>query len=121
VFLWQKGVMTDLNVLVSADSPLHLFDPGDINSRGEIAGLAIEKNTGAFLPFLAIPCDSEHAGIEGCDYAPMDAGVAFQNSAESAQARAASARASLTPSAIKARVRSLAAGRNRRFVLEPPK
>jgi len=64
-FIWQNGVMTDLNTLIPADSNLYLFDPQDINSRGEIAGQAIEKNTGAFVAFLAIPCDEE-ADKEGC-------------------------------------------------------
>ena len=54
VFLWQNGVMTDLNNLT--DSPLRMVDAGAINSRGEIVGLAIHKKTGAFLAFLAIPC-----------------------------------------------------------------
>lgn len=58
--------MTDLNTLIPADSNLYLFDPQDINSRGEIVGEAIEKSTGAFLAFLAIPCDEE-ADKESCE------------------------------------------------------
>jgi probable HAF family extracellular repeat protein len=65
-FIWQNGVMTDLNTLISADSNLYLFDPQDINSRGEIVGQAIEKNTGAFLGFLSIPCNEE-ADKEACE------------------------------------------------------
>jgi probable HAF family extracellular repeat protein len=65
-FIWQNGVMTDLNTLISANSNLYLFDPQDINSRGEIVGEAIEKNTGAFLSFFAMPCDEE-ADKEGCE------------------------------------------------------
>jgi probable HAF family extracellular repeat protein len=65
VFLWQNGVKIDLNTVVSASSSLHMFDPGGINSRGEIVGLAIEKPTGQL--FLATPCDDEHANEEGCE------------------------------------------------------
>jgi probable HAF family extracellular repeat protein len=67
VFLWQNGVMTDLNTLVPRDSTLNMVDAGDINSRGEIVGLAIHKITGAFLAFLATPCDEEDADSEGCE------------------------------------------------------
>jgi probable HAF family extracellular repeat protein len=116
VFLWEHGAMTDLNVLVPADSPLHLFDPSAINSRGEIAGLAIEKDTGALLAFLAVPCDEDHPGVGGCDYTPVDAAVASKASAASGVlARSAAAVASLTPSTAKDRVRTLEARQNRKF------
>jgi probable HAF family extracellular repeat protein len=67
VFLWQNGVKIDLNTVVPASSSLHMFDPGGINSRGEIVGLAIEKPTGQLRAFLATPCDEEHANEEGCE------------------------------------------------------
>jgi probable HAF family extracellular repeat protein len=66
VFLWQNGAMTDLNSVIPGSSPLHLFDPGDINSRGEIVGLAIQKSSGQLRAFLAIPCGGENADDEGC-------------------------------------------------------
>jgi len=59
--------MTDLNVLVPADSSLHMLEAPGINSRGEIVGLAIEKTTGQLRAFLAIPCDAEHANEKGCE------------------------------------------------------
>jgi probable HAF family extracellular repeat protein len=65
-FIWQNGVMTDLNTLIRADSSLYLVDPQDINARGEIVGGAIQKSTGAFHAFLAIPCDEE-AAKDGCE------------------------------------------------------
>jgi len=37
-FLWQRGVMTDLNSLIPAGSPLFLLDAFDINSRGPDRG-----------------------------------------------------------------------------------
>jgi probable HAF family extracellular repeat protein len=54
-FLWQDGVMTDLNTLVPADSALDLPDPADINSRGEIVGLGVRKSTGELRAFLLTP------------------------------------------------------------------
>ena len=36
-FHWQAGVMTDLNSVLPAGSPLLIINAADINSRGEIA------------------------------------------------------------------------------------
>jgi probable HAF family extracellular repeat protein len=67
VFLWEDGVMSDLNALLSRSSSLHLEFTESINDRGEIAGTGVESN-GNQHAFLAIPCDQEHPNIEGCDY-----------------------------------------------------
>jgi probable HAF family extracellular repeat protein len=53
-FLWHNGVMTDLNTLVSANSPLFLLFAHGINSRGEIVGFG-QTSDGAVHGFLAIP------------------------------------------------------------------
>ncbi len=53
-FLWQNGVMTDLNTLVPPGS-LQLVYANDINSSGEIAGGAFDPSTGESPAFLAIP------------------------------------------------------------------
>jgi probable HAF family extracellular repeat protein len=45
-FVWYNGVMTDLNTLVSADSPLYLLFAESINASGEIAGFGV-VTTGA--------------------------------------------------------------------------
>ena len=46
-FLWQNGVMIDLNTLVKPGStPLHLVFGNDINSQGEIAALGFDQGTG---------------------------------------------------------------------------
>lgn len=66
-YIWENGVMTDLNTLVPPGLPVNLFYAGDINDRGEIAGIAIDPVTGAGPAFLAIPCDKEHADAEGCE------------------------------------------------------
>lgn len=58
-FIWQDGVMTDLNTLIPSDSPLFLISTGDINDRGEITGQACVVSNGACTSetpaFLAIP------------------------------------------------------------------
>ncbi len=55
-FLWDKGVMMDLNSLIPPGSPLYLYQAEGINDRGEIAGSAFLKSTGeGSLAFLAIP------------------------------------------------------------------
>jgi probable HAF family extracellular repeat protein len=65
-FLWQAGAMTDLNALIPADSSLSVISGFDINDRGEIVGIALDPNTGEPLAFLAVPCDQEHVGDQGC-------------------------------------------------------
>lgn len=65
--IWQDGVMTDLNMLIPPGSPLFLTLANSINSRGEIVGAAFDQSTGATVPFLATPCDEEHADNEGCE------------------------------------------------------
>jgi probable HAF family extracellular repeat protein len=55
-YLWQNGVMTDLNTLIPADSPLYLIEAtGTINDRGQIAGIAMVNSTGDVHAFLATP------------------------------------------------------------------
>jgi probable HAF family extracellular repeat protein len=55
-FLWDHGVMMDLNSLIPPDSPLYLTDAEGINDRGQIAGTAVLKSNPNEQPaFLAIP------------------------------------------------------------------
>jgi len=54
-FLWQNGVMTDLNTLIPPDSPLFLWEADGINDWGQIVGLAYQVSTGDFHAFLATP------------------------------------------------------------------
>jgi len=65
-FLWESGVMTDLNKLIPSDSSLSLIFGADINDSGEIVGMAFDLSTGHTPAFLAIPCDDAHASYEGC-------------------------------------------------------
>jgi probable HAF family extracellular repeat protein len=65
-FLWQGGVMTDLNALISPTSSVSLLDGKDINSQGQIVGMAFDQSNGETLGFLATPCDEKHGDNEGC-------------------------------------------------------
>jgi probable HAF family extracellular repeat protein len=60
-FLWEKGVMTDLNTLIAGDSPLYLLTGCSINSRGQITGLGM-TSTGEIHTYLASPTDSVASG-----------------------------------------------------------
>ena len=55
-FLWKDGMMTDLNDLIPANSPLHLLTAFGINDAGEIAGFGV-TGSGDLHAFLATPCD----------------------------------------------------------------
>ncbi len=65
-FLWQNGVMTDLNTLIQHTS-LTLANAGDINNLGEITGSACVSSNGTCAStaptsaFLAIPGFSSDA------------------------------------------------------------
>ena len=72
-FLWQDGVMTDLNTLVPPDSPL-LFQAFDINSRGQIVGVA-QTSDGEFHAFFATPCTDDKTDSEHCGDAEVDRAV----------------------------------------------
>jgi uncharacterized membrane protein len=71
--IWQNGVMTDLNTLIPAGSPLFLVGAFSINSRGEIAGTAFDPRTGEMPAFLATPCDERRADDDGCKQNAEDA------------------------------------------------
>ena len=61
-FLWRDGVMMDLRTLIPADSTLDPFDPTGINSRGQIAGLAVQISTGELRGFLLTPTYTDAVG-----------------------------------------------------------
>jgi probable HAF family extracellular repeat protein len=54
-FLYQDGIILDLNALVQPDSSLYLTLAQGINNRGEIAGTALDTVTGQTVAFLAVP------------------------------------------------------------------
>jgi probable HAF family extracellular repeat protein len=53
-FLWENGVMTDLNTITPASSGLYLLLAESINSSGEIVGIGA-TNAGEIHGFLATP------------------------------------------------------------------
>jgi probable HAF family extracellular repeat protein len=54
-FLWEDGVMTDLNTLVAAGYSGSLLFANDINDLGEITGGAFDAGSGESPAFLATP------------------------------------------------------------------
>lgn len=65
-FLWENGHIVDLNTLIPPASGLQLKSATNINDRGEIAGTGVLVNSD-LRAFLLIPCDENHAEVEGCD------------------------------------------------------
>ena len=60
-FLWEHGVLTDLNTLIPANSDLQLIAAYGINARGQIAALAFEFSTATVRALLLNPHDSTSA------------------------------------------------------------
>jgi probable HAF family extracellular repeat protein len=54
-FIWQNGMMTDLNALISSNSSWLLVDAQDIDNAGVITGEAQDKSSGAIYAFAATP------------------------------------------------------------------
>jgi len=54
-FLWENGVMQDLNGLVGADFPDLLIVAQHINEDGVIVGRALLHGTSIQVPFVATP------------------------------------------------------------------
>jgi probable HAF family extracellular repeat protein len=78
-FVWQDGgPMMDLNTLIQPGTGYQLTNAININDRGEIlakaAPLGFTPDDDADLGHLAllIPCDDDHADIDGCDYSGVD-------------------------------------------------
>ena len=61
-YIWQNGVMTDLNALIPPTSPLYLVIAYAINDAGEIVGQAVQKSTGDVHAFLATPVRHHGSG-----------------------------------------------------------
>jgi probable HAF family extracellular repeat protein len=60
--IWQDGVMTDMNTLIPPDTPLYLVLAGWVNSRGQIAGGAVDQS-GNLVPFLATPVGDANTNL----------------------------------------------------------
>ena len=78
-WLWEHGgPLVDLENLTLPDSGLTVIAGNLINDRGEIAGRGMLPN-GDTHAILLIPCDENHADVEGCDYSLVDATAAAQS------------------------------------------
>ena len=114
-FLWEDGgPMVDLNTLVSSSSGIHVAEAVNINDRGEIAvtGVDVDGNGHAVL---RIPCDENHADVEGCDYDLVEPVTGAPVRPAQITPTPAAGPAKLSPAEMMTRFRSLRAGRNRRF------
>jgi len=60
-FLWENGVMYDINDLLVNDSGLQLLFAFQINASGQIVGTAVQKNTGEVRAYLANPVSGSGA------------------------------------------------------------
>lgn len=54
-FVWQNGVMTDLNTVIPTDSTLYLLVACSINAKGQIVGFAVDTITNEIHGYLATP------------------------------------------------------------------
>ena len=60
-FIWQNGVMTDINALIPADSKLFVISASNINERGQISGMATVltgPHAGNIHAYLATPVNA---------------------------------------------------------------
>jgi probable HAF family extracellular repeat protein len=62
-FIWQDGVMTDLNIMIPPGSPLYLDEAFGINDKGQIAGFGHLVN-GEQRAYLLDPCGDNREGCQ---------------------------------------------------------
>ncbi len=94
--LWENGRILDLNDFVPSGTDLILNEAFFINDRGEISGIGSLPN-GDQHTFLLIPCDEDHADVEGCDYDMVDASTLADRPAPVVRAPATTAPRTLHP------------------------
>ena len=81
-WLWENDSIVDLNTLVLPGSAVHIAGAAAINDRGEIVAAGLPPD-GSEHVILLIPCDEDHADVEGCDFETVDAtATAGLNSAQ---------------------------------------
>jgi probable HAF family extracellular repeat protein len=86
-FIWENGVMTDLNAVVPGYSG-HLVFANDINDSGEITGGAIDADTGDAVTFLATPIHGQDENDNGDSFKqPRAARLSRKNLAISEKVR----------------------------------
>ena len=65
-FIWENGVMTDLNNLMLPPGSPQVAGCCGINDRGEIVVDLFDPSTGNTTAYLTVPCDDAHASYEAC-------------------------------------------------------
>jgi probable HAF family extracellular repeat protein len=73
-WLWEKGSIVDLNALVPSGTE-HVAIGAAINDRGEIVATGLLPN-GDEHAVMLIPCDENHADVDGCDYTFVESAAA---------------------------------------------
>jgi probable HAF family extracellular repeat protein len=71
-FIWQDGVMTDLNTLIPADSNLFIISASNINDRGQISGMGTVQSgphKGDIHAYLLNPVQGRIEGASMADFA----------------------------------------------------
>jgi probable HAF family extracellular repeat protein len=71
-FLWEKGVLTDLNTLIPANSGLQLIEAFGINAHGQIVAGAFEFSTGNVHAVLLTPHESTSMNQGTASAAPAE-------------------------------------------------
>lgn len=78
-FIWENGVMRDLNELVEPGYADHLYTANDINDDGEITGQAVLAEAQGNVAYLAIPTKhrgkSSHSASRSDAATPLPAAV----------------------------------------------
>ena len=101
----------DLNTMIPPNPGLQLNFAFYINDPGEIAAVGTLSN-GDIHAFVLIPCDENHADVEGCDFSEIE--VAGPETAASATQYPAAPRSPINP------LSQFRASRNRRFGTQQP-
>jgi len=76
-FLWENdGPIVDLNSLILGNTGADLYEADNINERGEIVASGLPAGCNDRFScghvYLLIPCDANHADIEGCVYRTVE-------------------------------------------------
>jgi len=83
-FIWQNGVMTDLNKLIPRDSNLFIISASNINDRGQISGMATVlsgPHAGDIHAYLATPANQD-LGPSVADVVPTHPIIALTANAD---------------------------------------
>jgi probable HAF family extracellular repeat protein len=115
-FLWERGSIADLNALIPVNSGVQLMAAVGLNERGEIVAQGVLSN-GDVHAFILIPCDENHADVEGCDYSEVE--VTTEAPVRSTTTTTSAGK--LSAAEMMMRYRFLVANRYRSFVALPLK